>query len=73
MLFNLPDGDTLYTALLNRDPTFDGHAFVQLAFSAGSRALLENQNAKTAPFTPNQQPALMQGFAPANDAIRCIP
>jgi hypothetical protein len=39
----------------------------------GLRALPENQNAKTAPFTPHQQPALMQGFAPVNDAIRCIP
>jgi len=47
--------------------------FNQLASSAGLRALPENQNAKTAPFTPHQQPALMQGFAPANDAIRCIP
>lgn len=30
MLFNLPDDDTLYTALLNRDPTFDGHAFINV-------------------------------------------
>jgi AraC family transcriptional regulator of adaptative response/methylated-DNA-[protein]-cysteine methyltransferase len=28
MLFNLPDDDILYSALLCRDPTYDGHAFV---------------------------------------------
>jgi AraC family transcriptional regulator of adaptative response/methylated-DNA-[protein]-cysteine methyltransferase len=27
MLFDLPDHDTLYRALLDRDPTYDGHAF----------------------------------------------
>lgn len=28
MLFTLPDDDTLYTALLNRDPAYEGRAFV---------------------------------------------
>jgi AraC family transcriptional regulator of adaptative response/methylated-DNA-[protein]-cysteine methyltransferase len=28
MLFDLPDEDTLYTALLNRDPAYDGRVFV---------------------------------------------
>ncbi len=28
MLFTLPDPDTLYTALSNRDPTYEGRAFV---------------------------------------------
>lgn len=28
MIFNLRDGDTLYAVLLNRDPRFDGQAFV---------------------------------------------
>lgn len=28
MLFRLPDHDTLYTALLSRDPSYDGHAYV---------------------------------------------
>src|ERR1700750_1657330 len=28
MLFDLPDHETLYRALLERDPAFDGHVFV---------------------------------------------
>ncbi len=31
MLFDLPDDDTLYTALLERDPAYDGRVFVGVA------------------------------------------
>ncbi|UPG85923.1 hypothetical protein L2Y94_00735 [Luteibacter aegosomatis] len=33
MLFDLPDHDTLYRALLDRDPTYDGHIYAGMTGS----------------------------------------
>ena len=33
MLFTLPDDDSLYIALLGRDPTYDGRVFVGVSFT----------------------------------------
>ncbi|MET0505397.1 MAG: trifunctional transcriptional activator/DNA repair protein Ada/methylated-DNA--[protein]-cysteine S-methyltransferase [Luteibacter sp.] len=73
MLFDLPDHETLYRALLDRDPAYDGHAFVGVASTGvfcrltcpARKPLLENTR-----FYDSVAACFEAGFRPC---LRCRP
>lgn len=73
MLFDLPDRDTLYRALLDRDPAYDGHVFVGVTSTgvfcrltcAARKPLLENTR-----FFDSVAACFEAGFRPC---LRCRP
>jgi len=73
MLFDLPDRDTLYRALLDRDPAYDGHVFVGVTSTgvfcrltcAARKPLLENTR-----FYDSVAACFEAGFRPC---LRCRP
>lgn len=73
MFFELPDGDTLYAALLERDPVYDGFAFVGVK-STGVFCRLtcpaRKPKKENAVFYPTVVEALEAGFRPCK---RCQP
>ena len=73
MLFALPDADTLYAALLARDPAYDGHAFVGVT-TTGVFCRLTCPARKPRPentrFFPSIPACFAAGFRPC---LRCRP
>ena len=73
MLFTLPDDDTLYAALINRDPRYDGQAFVGVT-STGIFCRLtcpaRNPKRKNCRFFASAADCLTHGFRPC---LRCHP
>ena len=73
MLFTLPDDDTLYTALENRDPRYDGQAFVGVT-STGIFCRLtcpaRNPKRENCRFFASAADCLTHGFRPC---LRCHP
>lgn len=73
MLFALPDADTLYAALLARDPAYDGHAFVGVT-TTGVFCRLTCPARKPKPentrFFPSIPACFAAGFRPC---LRCRP
>ena len=73
MMFELPDDDTLYAALLNRDASFDGRAFVGVT-STGIFCRLtcpaRKPKRENCTFYPDVTSCLVAGFRPCK---RCHP
>ncbi|MCR9136588.1 MAG: trifunctional transcriptional activator/DNA repair protein Ada/methylated-DNA--[protein]-cysteine S-methyltransferase [Alphaproteobacteria bacterium] len=73
MLFDLPDDDTLYTALLDRDPSYDGQVFVGVT-STGIFCRLtcpaRNPKRENCRFFDSVAGCLEAGFRPCK---RCSP
>lgn len=73
MLFDLPDDDTLYAALVARDDSYDGRAFVAVKTTGIFCKLncpARNPNRENCTFYDNAADALTAGFRPCK---RCHP
>ena len=73
MLFALPDADTLYAALLARDPAFNGHAFVGVTTTGVFCRLTcpaRKPKAENTRFFPSISACFAAGFRPC---LRCRP
>ena len=73
MLFELPDDDTLYAALIGRDPSFDGRAYVGVATTGIFCKLscpARKPKRENCTFFDNVLGALTAGFRPCK---RCHP
>ena len=73
MMFDLPDHQTLYTALVARDPSYEGRAFVGVRTTGIFCRLVcpaRNPNSENCQFYPSVAECITAGFRPCK---RCHP
>jgi AraC family transcriptional regulator of adaptative response/methylated-DNA-[protein]-cysteine methyltransferase len=73
MMFDLPDHQTLYTALVTRDPSYEGRAFVVVRTTGIFCRLVcpaRNPNSENCQFYPSVAECITAGFRPCK---RCHP